>query len=88
MRHRRTTTWLEELETIDNALLKGTSTARQERRGQQIVTLANASASMLTALRVALPYMEDLANSSHNKGERRAARLTREAIREALEGES
>jgi hypothetical protein len=40
-------------------------------------------AEMLAALRFALPYMEDLANSSDNKGEKRAARLMRQAISKA-----
>lgn len=39
--------------------------------------------AMLTALRFALPYMEDLADSSDNKGEHRAARLMRNAIAKA-----
>jgi hypothetical protein len=38
---------------------------------------------MLAALRFALPYMEDLAASSDNKNERRAARLMRDAIAKA-----
>ena len=38
---------------------------------------------MLAALRFALPYMEDLAYSSNNQGEQRAAQLMREAIAEA-----
>jgi hypothetical protein len=42
---------------------------------------------MLAALKFALPFMEDLANSSDNKGERRAAKLMREAICEAQESE-
>jgi hypothetical protein len=85
MRHPRTL--LDELEAVDDTLLNGTPTARQEKRGQEIVTLANAAPSMLAALKFALPFMEDLANSSHNKGERRAAKLMREAIREAQEAE-
>jgi hypothetical protein len=79
---------LDELEAIDDALLNGTPTARQEMRGQEIVTLANAAPSMLAALKFALPFMEDLANSSNNKGERRAAKLMREAICEAQGTES
>jgi len=47
----------------------------------------DAAGQMLAALKFALPFMEDLANSGHNKGERRAAKLMREAIREAQEGE-
>ena len=39
--------------------------------------------AMLAALRFALPYMEDLANSSYNRDELRAAQLMREAIAEA-----
>lgn len=50
--------------------------------------LRHAADQMLAALKFALPFMEDLANSSHNKGERRAAKLMREAIREAQGGES
>jgi hypothetical protein len=37
-------------------------------------------AAMQSALQFCLPYMEDLANSSHNANERRAAQLMREAI--------
>jgi hypothetical protein len=40
----------------------------------------HAADQMLAALKFALPYMEDLANSSRNKGERRAAKLMRNAI--------
>jgi hypothetical protein len=36
--------------------------------------------AMLSALRFALPFMEDLANSSDNTEERRAAQLMRDAI--------
>ena len=43
----------------------------------------NSWAKMLAALRFALPYMEDLAYSSNNQGEQRAAQLMREAIAEA-----
>jgi hypothetical protein len=39
--------------------------------------------AMLAALRFALPYMEDLAGSSDNKGEKRAVKLMRDAISEA-----
>jgi hypothetical protein len=46
-----------------------------------------ATDQMLAALKFALPYMEDLANSSDNNGERRAAKLMREAISEAQETE-
>jgi hypothetical protein len=43
----------------------------------------NSWAKMLAALRFALPYVEDLAGSSDNKGEQRAAQLMRDAISEA-----
>lgn len=76
-------TLLEELETIDAALLDGTATEAQEARGQQIVTLADAAPNLLAALRFALPYMEDLAASSDNPGEHRAALLMRDAISQA-----
>ncbi len=46
----------------------------------------HAAPSMLTALKFALPFTEDLANSSDNKGERRAARLMRAAIAAAEGG--
>lgn len=39
-----------------------------------------AYSSMLAALKFALPYMEDLANSSHNANEERAAQLMGDAI--------
>jgi hypothetical protein len=42
--------------------------------------------AMLSALRFALPFMEDLANSSTNANERRAARLMRAAIAKAERG--
>jgi hypothetical protein len=80
---RRSLTLLDKLEIIDNALLFGEPTAEQEARGQRLVSLANASPRMLDALRFALPYMEDLAASGDNEGERRAARLMRDAIIEA-----
>jgi hypothetical protein len=80
-------TLLDELEAIDDALLDGTPTARKEKRGQEIVTLANAAPCMLAALKFALPFMEDLANSSDNRGERRAAKLMRVAMRKAQDGE-
>jgi hypothetical protein len=73
-------TLLDELEIIDRALLEGEATARQEARGQQIVQLANAAPKLFDALQFALPFMEDLANSSDNANERRAARLMRDAI--------
>jgi hypothetical protein len=46
----------------------------------------HAADQMLVALNVALPYMEDLANSSNNKGERRAAKLMHDAIAAAEKG--
>lgn len=46
----------------------------------------HAADQMLAALKFALPYMEDLANSSDNKGERRAANLMRDAIIKAQGG--
>ena len=46
----------------------------------------HAADQMLAALRFALPYMEDLASSSNNKGERRAAKLMRQAIAAADRG--
>lgn len=48
--------------------------------------LIQASGAMLAALKCALLYMEDLANSSDHKRERRAAKLMREAIHEAEGG--
>jgi hypothetical protein len=39
--------------------------------------------AMLYALRFALPFMEDLANSGDNANERRAAQLIRDAIAKA-----
>lgn len=44
-------TLLEELATIDEAMLEGTATDEQEARGQQLVILANAAPAMLQALR-------------------------------------
>jgi hypothetical protein len=46
--------------------------------------LITAAPGMLAALKFALLYMEDLANSSDNKYERHAVKLMREAICEAL----
>jgi hypothetical protein len=46
-------TLLEELAEIDAALTNGEATAEQERRGQEIVTLADASPQMLYALKAA-----------------------------------
>jgi hypothetical protein len=54
---------------------------------QRALRVRNAANQMLAALKFALPYMEDLASSSDNKGERRAARLMRQAIRKAQESE-
>jgi hypothetical protein len=56
-------------------------------RARDIVLRINVHDALLAALKFALPFMEDLANSSDNKGERRAAKLMREAIRKAQEGE-
>jgi hypothetical protein len=39
--------------------------------------------AMLAALRFALPFMEDLAGSSDNQDERRAAQLMRDALSQA-----
>ena len=46
----------------------------------------HAADQMLAALKVALPYMEDLANSGNNKGERRAVKLMCKAIASAEKG--
>ena len=46
-------TLLDELEEIDTALADGEATPEQEKRGQEIVTMANASPQMLYALQVA-----------------------------------
>lgn len=54
----------------------------QEAYARQIT----ASSLMFAALKFALPYMEDLAGSSDNKGERRAAKLMRAAIARAQRG--
>ena len=77
---------MDELEAIDAALMDGTATEEHESRGQQIVNLADAARKLLAALRFALPYIEDLAGSSDNQREQRAAKLMRDAISEA-EGE-
>jgi hypothetical protein len=55
-------------------------------RARDIVRRINVHDALLAALKFALPFMEDLANSSHNKSERRAAKLMLEAIRGAQKG--
>ena len=49
----KTLSLLDELEQIDDALLNSEPTEEQERRGQQLVTLANAAPAMLLALEAA-----------------------------------
>jgi hypothetical protein len=46
----------------------------------------HAADQMLAALKFALPYLEDLADSSDNRRERRAAKLMRQAIESAQRG--
>jgi hypothetical protein len=50
-----------------------------------VLRVRHAADQMLAALKVAIPYVEDLASSSHNKRERRAAKLMRKAIARAEE---
>lgn len=76
---------LEELATIDAALIDGTATLQQEKRGQQLVTLADAAPNLLDAALFALPLLEDYAASSNNKLERKAFRRLRDAIAKARE---
>ena len=46
-------TLLDELEEIDLAMTEGDATPEQEKRGQEIVAMANASPQMLYALKAA-----------------------------------
>ncbi len=64
-----------------------TMTASIEKTGTDSMNQPNRSPAswdaMLAALRFALPFMEDLANSSDDKAEHRAAYLMRAAIANA-----
>ena len=53
-------TLLDELETIDAAMLDGTATEEQERRGQEIVALADAWPELLDALAACIQLWDDL----------------------------
>jgi len=53
-------TLLDELEVIDAALLEGTANRKQEKRGQEIVTLANAAPELLDALADCIQLRDDL----------------------------
>jgi len=53
-------TLLDELEAIDHALLDGTATEEQERRGQEIVNLADAAPDLLDALAACIQLWDDL----------------------------
>lgn len=76
-------TLLERLSEIDAKMLDGDVSPAEEREGRRLVDLADAVPDMLSALKQALPYMDDLANSSNNAGERRAAMAMRKAIQTA-----
>ena len=60
-------TLLDELETIDSALLDGTATEEQESRGQQLVNLADAAPDLFDALDYFFNIMHDY-RSSVEKG--------------------
>ena len=52
-------TLLDELQQIDDALLNGEATEEQERRGQELVALADAAPAMLLALEAAEAAIEE-----------------------------
>jgi hypothetical protein len=75
-------TLLEELDRIDIALLNGTTTAKQEGRGQEIVHLLDAAQDLLFALEAA---EEQLANYClSEKGRDIEAHRTLRKAREAI----
>ena len=62
-------TLLDELEAIDAALLEGTATGEQERRGQEIVALTNAAPELLDALAACIQLWDDLYANMADEGE-------------------
>jgi hypothetical protein len=62
-------TLLDELEVIDAALLEGTATRKQEKRGQEIVTLANAAPEPLDVLADCIQLWDDLYANMADEGE-------------------
>jgi len=84
MRIRRQTL-LEQLEVIDTALLSGTTTNAQERRGQKIVTLVNSAQKLVNALKMAENQLSKCCRSEdgRDRSARRALKISRVAIANA-----
>jgi hypothetical protein len=80
-------TLLEELEAIDRALLDGTATRKQEKRGQEIVNLADAAPDMQQALERCIALWDDLNANMADEGEVEVWNTTRAAIAKAKGGE-
>ena len=76
---------LEELEAIDTALLKGNATSAQERRGREIVNLANTAQQLLDALKAAEEQLSEycLGDDGRDQSARMALRKVRAAIASA-----
>ena len=55
-------TLLDELEEIDKAMTEGDATPEQEKRGQELVTLADAAQDLLDALKDLLGDRHDVQN--------------------------
>ena len=76
-------TLIEELHSIDNALVNGTATPEQEQRGQELVTLANAAPKLLAALENFFNLMHDYECSVRKGYVRAAMQQSREVIMQA-----
>lgn len=80
-------TLLEQLEAIDTAVLSGTATSTQERRGQEIATLANAGPELLEAIEYFFNIMHDYESSVRKGYVTHALEKAREAIERAKGGD-
>jgi hypothetical protein len=74
---------LDELETIDAALLNGTATEEQEERGQQLVTLADAAPDLFDALDYFFNIMHDYESSVKKGYVEHALKKSRDALAKA-----
>jgi hypothetical protein len=74
---KRTQTLLEELAEIDAALTEGEATPEQEKRGQEIVTLADAAQELLETLQLAQRIIEGLEMESVDNDEKIRAAIAK-----------